>query len=205
MPYDELNLSDDWQTAIEEFFDVMDISEKQKEEREKLAGELFNSFLFLFALIKVASENDYLDLNFIEFQFGLRFIPIVKSFSRDDEYTDKYIEKVTQDVVGTSVKHLGEEYYSSDKRALGIAVNESNSIMNYEELAEAIEKGYTRKTWVTMKDNKVRDSHKGLEGKTIPITEYFEVGNSLLLFPRDEENCDDMNDISNCRCNLKFS
>ena len=191
--------------TIEEFYDIMDISEEQKEERRKLANELFGVFLFLLSLVEIAKDAEYLDIDFISLQFEMRFAPIVKSYARDDAYINQYIRKVTDDVVGSTLRRIDEPYSLSDERALGIALNESNSVLNYEEMADAIDSGYTMKTWRTMRDNRVRDSHKELEGKTIPIDDYFEVGNSLLLFPRDEDNCTDMSDISNCRCSLKYS
>lgn len=58
--------------------------------------------------------------------------------------------------------------------------------------------GYTVcKTWRTMLDDRVRDTHWPLEGKKIPIDAYFETVNGRALFPGGfgvpEEDC-------NCRC-----
>lgn len=190
--------------TIEEFYEVMDISEEQKEERRNLANELFNVFLFLFALMGLSRDNGYVNLDYMSLEFELRFAPIVKSYARADEYMNRYIRKVTDDVVDTTYRHADEEYFLSDDRALGIALNESNSVLNYEELAEAVENGMNVKVWHTMKDRRVRDTHRPLEGMRIGIAEFFPVGDSLLLFPRDEENCENMADIANCRCSLSF-
>lgn len=195
----------DYKQFINEYFDPMDISEKQKEERRKLANEMFNVFLFLFSLVEVGFDNNYLDLDFLSSQFELQFAPLVMSYARNDEYIGEYIEKVSKDVVKTTVDNLDSDFATSDKRAAYVAVNEANSVENYEELQEAIDNGYTHKRWCTMLDRKVRDSHRVLEGKTIPIDDYFEVGDDLLLFPRDEENCENIENIAGCRCSLKYS
>lgn len=56
------------------------------------------------------------------------------------------------------------------------------------------------KTWITVGDERVRESHEGLDGMTIPIDEPFPNG---LMYPCDpsgtpEETC-------NCRCWLDYS
>lgn len=195
----------DYNEFIKEYFDPMDLTEKQKEERRKLANEMFNVFLFLFSLVEVSQENGYLDLDFLSTQFKLQFAPLVMSYSRNDDYIGNYIDKVSDDVVRTTVDNLDSDFTTSDKRAALISVNEANSVENYEELQDAIESGYTMKRWCTMLDKRVRETHRELEGKTIPIDDYFEVGDDLLLFPRDEENCENLANISNCRCSLRFS
>ncbi len=202
----------DYKQFIKEYFDPMDISEEQKEERRKLANEMFNVFLFLFSLVEVAEANNYSNIEFLSTQFELQFAPLVMSYSRNDDYISRYIDKVSKDVVRTTVEgskkpsgSAEREFATSDKRAAYAAVNEANSVENYEELQEAIESGYTRKRWCTMLDRKVRDTHRLLEGKTIPIEEYFQVGDDLLLCPHDQENCENLENIAGCRCSLKFS
>lgn len=202
----------DYRQFIKEYFDPMDISEDQKEERRKLANEMFNVFLFLFSLVELSEENGYSNLEYLSTQFELEFAPLVMGYSRNDDYIGRYIDKVSKDVVRTTVegvkKPLGSaerEFATSDKRAAYAAVNEANSVENYEELQEAIESGYTHKRWCTMLDKRVRDTHRILEGKTIPIEDYFEVGDDLLLCPRDEGNCiNNLGNIANCRCSLKY-
>ena len=61
----------------------------------------------------------------------------------------------------------------------------------------------TSKTWVTMNDEKVRDTHSPLEGVTIPIdAEFYTWDSDHALqpggFEKPENNC-------NCRCVLRVS
>ena len=168
-----------------------------------------STLLLLFALCLVTLKNGYTDYAFILTMFYNNIHDLAVKYSRDDEYIRQYADKVANDIFTITMLHndpaTEENYYFSDKRASMIAVNEANSIVNYEELAEAYDSGATHKTWHTMKDRKVRKEHSSLEGKTIPLEEKFHVGNSNLMFPRDEVNCDDLADISNCRCSLTFS
>ena len=69
-------------------------------------------------------------------------------------------------------------------------------------LGTAMKNGATFKTWVTMFDDRVRDSHTFLEGVTIPIdAEFYTFGGAKALYPGAfgiaEEDC-------NCRCELIF-
>ena len=59
------------------------------------------------------------------------------------------------------------------------------------------------KTWGTMLDDRVRDTHEYLEGVTIPIeAEFYSFRGGSTLYPGQwgipEEDC-------NCRCYLTFS
>jgi uncharacterized protein with gpF-like domain len=209
--FDELNyLSEfDFEDYMDEFFELMDIQDEQKEKRKTVAREMRSTLLLLFALCLVTLKNGYTDYAFILTMFYDNIHDLAVRYSRDDEYIREYADKVANDIFSITMLHndpaTEENYYFSDKRASMIAVNEANSIVNYEELAEAYDSGATHKTWHTMKDRKVRKEHSSLEGKTIPLEEKFHVGNSNLMFPRDEVNCDDLADISNCRCSLTFS
>lgn len=201
----------DYKTFIKEYFDPMDISDKQKEERRKLANEMFNVFLFLFSLVEVAEANNYSNIEFLSTQFELQFAPLVMSYSRNDDYISQYIDKVSKDVVRTTVegsrKPLGSaerEFATSDKRAAFLSVNSSNTVENYEDIQEAIENGYRYKTWVAEVDKKTRASHLEINGKKIPIEEYFQFEDCEMFEPHDEVN-GTAEQCANCRCTVHFS
>ena len=60
-----------------------------------------------------------------------------------------------------------------------------------------------KKTWVTMGDNKVRETHKILRGDNVQITEPFIVNGIPIRFPRDPIAPPSL--TINCRCFLRFS
>lgn len=96
------------------------------------------------------------------------------------------------------------EYWLSIRRAINIANNEANTFLNYSEFVDAKERGLTHKTWLTMLDDKVRDTHEEIEGTTIGIDEYFQVGDSEMRFPHDMELAPNPNEVINCRCAIDY-
>ena len=96
------------------------------------------------------------------------------------------------------------DYWLSYKRALSIAYNEANTFLNYTDYVEAKDLGRTKKTWLTMNDPKVRDTHEEIEGVTVGIDEKFIVGNSEMLFPHDWTSNPDPKEVINCRCAVEY-
>lgn len=98
----------------------------------------------------------------------------------------------------------GSEYWLSFKRAENIAKSEANTFLNYTDYLDHKEQGYTKKTWLTMLDPKVRDTHEEVEGQTIGIDESFVVGNSYMKFPHDLSESPDPKEVINCRCAVEY-
>lgn len=97
-----------------------------------------------------------------------------------------------------------EIYWLSYKRAEDIAKNESNTFLNYTDYVEAVDMGYTKKRWLTMLDDKVRQTHEEVEGATIGIDEVFHVGDSLMKFPHDLSESPDPKEVIGCRCAVEY-
>lgn len=57
-----------------------------------------------------------------------------------------------------------------------------------------------KKVWISMNDDKTRDSHLDADGQEQNIDEPFEVGDSLLMEPGDDSLGADIEEIANCRC-----
>ena len=75
---------------------------------------------------------------------------------------------------------------------------------NYTSYVDAKDLGRTQKTWLTMLDKKVRDTHEELEGQTIGIDDYFQVGNSQMLFPLDWSMSPNPRETINGRCAVEY-
>jgi hypothetical protein len=84
------------------------------------------------------------------------------------------------------------------------AENEANSVKNYTDYRKAIEKGKTKKKWIDMRDKRERKTHLEVGGTVIPINEPFVVGNSLMMFPKDDSLGAADKEIINCRCSVKY-
>lgn len=202
---DELNIPS-IEEEIKRYFSVMDISDEQKEDREEAAKDLFPIFLFLFALIDYALEYD-LSYDYVLTQFRIEFGTVAYQYYDDAE---AYIDRITKEVLDATLEDKGvlsslkdDDYWTGSDRALELGENEANSLLNYQELKKAIQNGYTKKQWVTERDNRVRKSHIEKEGKTIPINEFFQFADCKMLCPHDVVN-GTARQVSNCRCSLRY-
>lgn len=59
-------------------------------------------------------------------------------------------------------------------------------------------------TWVSMGDDKVRETHQEADGQVKPIDEPFDVGDYQLMFPGDDSLGAGAEEICNCRCSEVF-
>ena len=189
--------------SINQFFGEMNLPEEEEERRIRLAENLEVMMLTFFELVMlyggVTPDNyDYLSgyLRDLYQQNLLVYVPI-------DEYLMTKTAVFADEVTRTTQDHADDEWYFSDDRALLIAENESQGTWEYEEFAQAVEAGKTRKTWVAIIDKVTRQWHREVNGKTIPIDDYFEVGVDRMLFPGDI-NASPENLVS-CRCHCKYS
>lgn len=113
-------------------------------------------------------------------------------------------ETIEAKVEGKDFKERIKEHLSKgDLGMIGnVADTDAIRVYNSAVLNTGIKLGATKKTWHTMEDERVRDTHAPLDGMTIPIDAYFyTVGDKALQpcgFSTAEENC-------NCRCVLSVS
>lgn len=210
MPIDELNIlysDEELDRLYEEYFGQMKITAEQKRVRKMVASAIRDTILLLFVMILQGKDRDY---DYLLSVFMGEYWEAIKAYMPDDNYAKAYLETAPREILETTLNHLdvaetgAGEYYISDERATISAMNEANTVVGYAEYAENVRQGKLFKVWETMKDTKVRESHRELEGMMIPIDEYFYVGNSMLQFPRDVVNCTDIRDIAGCRCVLSY-
>ena len=120
------------------------------------------------------------------------------------EFPDELISEDDDEVEESMENEAVGEYWLSIHRAMNIAYNETNTFLNYTDFVEAKERGAKTKTWLTMLDSKVRDTHEEVEGQTVGIDEYFQVGNSQMQFPHDLSLSPDPTEVINCRCAVEY-
>ena len=95
-------------------------------------------------------------------------------------------------------------YWLSYRRAEDIGKSEANTFLNYTDYVDAKASGKTKKTWLTMLDNKVRQTHSEVEGQTIDIDAMFYVGDSLMRFPHDLSESPNPKEVIGCRCSVEY-
>lgn len=211
------------------YFDVMEISEEDKQKRVDCALWFYDAVWYVFTLIDL--EYKYKDLNTVEEYVSSLMLRLTDHLNENNIYYDeKYLKKITQDIVETTFRHIGEDedlddfeedeeetkardektettekknYWLSEDRAENIAKNEANTIMNTVEFREAEESGKSYKIWYTEGDERVRDAHFMVDGMRIPIDQPFPVGNDLMMYPHDYMGGSPEN-IINCRCTCYY-
>lgn len=123
-----------------------------------------------------------------------------------NETTQKIVQQIISDglVNGDSTAKIADalmekigEY--SEARATKIALTEVHNSALTGNYMTASASGFQWKTWVSAADNKVRESHRRLNGTRIEIDKEFKAG---LYFPGDSRA--DASEVVFCRCILYY-
>lgn len=185
LPFDELNAFSE--SLLQRFPDrVLPKKEEARSEYEDILDEMFDLFLLAYARGNaVTGEN--------------------LSFDWTPTASDA-MEVVDKKVAGKTWRDRAEEYFSSGGSVgdlIRIAETEVHRDANEAALATAKRAGVTKKTWQTMLDDKVRETHDYLEGVTVGIDEDF------YTYDGDHAPAPGLFDLAennvNCRCELVFS
>ena len=204
MKIDELNVTKNRSMPFEKFFGEMSLSDKQKKQRISFAEDFEDKLLEFLILFTTALDYGQDDA-FLRLQLQQFYFDVVSTYLATDKYVTDHVEEFSDNFIATTKKHKDDPWYTSKDRAKFNAENEANDILNYADFQDAIANGMNAKEWVTMKDNRVRKTHKAVDGKIIPIGDTFEVGGYLMRFPMDDEYGADDDEIVCCRCSLRYS
>ena len=195
MKFDELN-------KLKRYFSVMELPQSEKDKRVSLGNLFFDAFFYVFMLMKAEVKLDgEIDRDYYIRTLDGRIRDVLES--KELPYDEEYIPRLTEDVIDATTRHLDDPYYFSKDRALLVAQNEANTVMNSVDFANAKSSGKKYKRWVTEKDSRVRLSHEEVDETKIPIDDYFHVGNDDLKFPHDYMNGSPEN-LINCRCTCLY-
>lgn len=191
---------------IEQFFEEMELDRNDIDERIDLAKDIDNMYLWLFlilsASVTLGQEIDY--EYWRDFLYRGYFDIYEKHGYNPDTFYDEHTSDTIDNVLKTTEEHIADEYYLSNDRAIVIAVNDANSLGNYNQHIQAIKDGFTKKRWVTKLDKKVRHTHRIADGQERDIQLPFNVGNSKMLFPLDTSLGAEDKECIGCRCVCKY-
>ena len=214
--YDELNLINARSVPYELYFGKMDLTEEQKEKRIEFSKKMEEIIIFLLFLISAYREyNVEINIYKIKIEFINRFSLLIEEYVNgaklNEMYTNEainyfnaYKNEFIDSFLDTTIRNINDPFFLSKDRAVLISENEANTVINYIEFIKAIESGKKKKKWIDIKDNKERKTHAEVGGSIIPINEYFFVGDSMMLFPKDTSMGADLKEIANCRCSIKY-
>lgn len=192
---------------LDNYYKTMPATEEQKERRKDLAKEMRDVLILVLLLMREMAERDAFDYDYILTVFTVEFTNALGGKIRVDDYITEYIDRFTKEYVDTTIEHVVEKkeasYMMSDDRATIAGANVANALVGYEELQEAKDKGYTKKMWVSQRDNRVRDTHILADGQKRDIDDYFMVGGTAMMIPCDPD-CEVVEEVAGCRCVCKF-
>ena len=194
---------------IERYFKEMDLTDEQVKDRESFATDLKELFVLFFLLFSAnETAGNYQDIEYYNMWMIERYNSLLEEHnlvnSIDDVFND-YINLMIASTINTTFDKRDTDYTLSDDRATNLATDQTNTVFNTVDYNNAIASGYTHKKWITENDSQVRDTHRDVNGVIIPIYELFEVGDSLMRFPKDTEYGADIKEICNCRCSIKYN
>lgn len=180
LPFDELNRFD---SEIRERFGKEPL---QKRDEEDVIDMMLDLFLLAYAMGNSATNEN----------LSSSYAPSV----------DDVMKVVDAKVAGKTWRERVEDYFANGgtgEDLARIADTETHRIANTAALDTARYAGARNKTWVTMLDDRVRDTHDYLEGQTVGIDEDFytydgDHASAPGLFELAENNV-------NCRCEILFS
>lgn len=180
MPFDELNILETTIGAIKEAD-----PEELKRNRDYYIDEITDFFILSY----VYGSNE------AGRQLDAEIMPDIVDIQ-------KALEKR---IDGKDYKDRLNEYFDSGTSAdiNRVLETDMHRIFNTGLWDTAIKNGATHKTWQTMNDERVRDTHQYLQGVTIPIeAEFYSFRGGKTMYPGQwgiaEEDC-------NCRCWVTFS
>ena len=206
LSFDELNslLENKRSVDFDIYFDEMDLSDEEIRNRIELAEKLDNGFLVVLALLFTMQQYKAVNWESVRSGFETAYRNALENTIIIDEYLNSYIRQFSYDVTESTQKHVDDPYYYSMDRSKLMAENESNTTWNYSDFQTAMRKGYTRKRWVDIRDNRERESHRRVGGTVKPINEPFMVGNSFMNYPKDTSFGASSSEIVNCRCSIRY-
>lgn len=194
---------------IHDYFENMQISEEEKEKRVRLANLLLADVLFLFALSKRNQDKQYLSE-----AFQKRYLSSVKKVAEPDQKMQRYIQKVCDSIVDTTLKGGSlttskankpqDPYVVSVDRATNVAEDETNAILNGDEYNTAVKNGCTKKRWKSCRDGRERADHADADGQVVDINRPFRVGKYMMMYPKDDSLGAGLEEIVNCRCSVEY-
>ena len=214
--FDELNVvvGYDRSEPYEDYFDLDYLSDDERERRIALAYSMEDHFrpliLYLFYAALASAEIDW---EYFESAFRVEYQSVLEEFefTVNDDVSNR-IENTVDVIRDSSEKRVtsiddmsdADLYYLSEDRLRFISENESQDSCEGEEFINALMDGMTQKEWISMRDNRVRKTHRIADSQVKPIMEPFEVGSSLLQFPGDQSYEPDPEEIVGCRCHVRY-
>lgn len=197
---DELNIIRS--VPYEEFFGEMKISDEKKRELIRIAEDFEEDYLTFIILISDYIDAKKTDYDTLMWEFAFIWESTASKYLFDREFISEYAPAFAKDAIDSTLRNVGDEWFFSDDRAVFNAENEALTIFNRGEYLDAVEKGLTRKRWVSLLDGRERKTHRIADGQEVGIFEFFQVGKAKMQYPKAP--CNHPKEVINCRCYVAY-
>lgn len=178
------------------YFKVMELSDEDRKKRIDCAFFFYDAVWYVLTLIRLDKENDRLeDKDFYKRSLEYRLESMEVPY-------ENYIKDSADEIIDSTFRNMDEDYFLSEDRAILIAQNEANTVMNGVDFFNAKKSGKRYKTWIAELDDRTRPDHAAVDFMKIPIDDMFQVGNDLMRFPHDYTASAE--NVVNCRCSCIY-
>lgn len=222
--FDKLNTLKRRSIPYAEYFGDMELTKEQKDKRQALAIILEDIIYIFFDMYYSGLKIGFLNKIRVQQELTYQLYDVLskrnEKFFETEEQLDKYVTNFVKEMYDSTSTNMvkepdaydytgNEPYWVSEDRAMFVAENEANTLLNGSEYIEAKEKGYTHKIWMAYPDDRVRPTHVIANGAKIPIDAYFDVGAARMLYPKDTTSefstgAECPEEVVNCRCSIKY-
>lgn len=206
LDFDELNKLVGYGRSMpfNEYFGEMQISLEQRRRRIDIAEDLEDGFLEILAWAFYAQQRGSVSESSVKGRVKGLFETALGSEVKRLEETDRMIDSLAKEIAKTTVKRgKTDPFFVSADRARLLAEDNANNFANYLDFEESRGR-YRWKIWNTILDGRERITHNIADGQMQPIAMPFEVGTSLLMYPKDTSLGADATEIIGCRCTLSY-
>lgn len=206
LSFDELNslLANKRSLSFDQYFGEMELSYEEIQNRIELAEKLEDGFLFVLALLFTMQQQNTVNWERARQEYENRYLSALAGYVTITPYIRNYVRSMSYDVMDSTRNHQSNIYYYSPDRSRFMAENESNFARSYQVNEDAIASGFKKKRWITMRDKKVRETHREVDGQVKAIDDLFYVGGSLMSYPRDGSLGASSSEIVGCRCSIQY-
>lgn len=191
--FDELNI-------IREYFEPMGIGKADRERRITKAIECYGDFIVMLYLV-LAYEERGMTIPWVSIGVDIRK-KLGRTFNdiSQDGRIREILDSVSTDFADVTARRYTTPYFTSEERAVNLAVNTAEAILNYDDFRTASADGKKYKTWHSLMDGKERATHHDAHGQRKPIDGLFTVGEAIMRFPMDTLYDPPAEEICGCRC-----
>lgn len=189
----------------EQYFGKMRISKEQKAKRVEYTKKANDILDLILVLLLTMDDKDFSMYAYLRDRLESELLSLMNEYAEPDDYLIDYASDFAYNFIDVTRNNIENEWFTSSDRALYNAENCANDFHNYVEYRDAVMAGKTHKKWLAEPDNKVRESHQKVDGKKIPIKEFFRVGLARMRFPKDYEFASVFpRELINCRCGIEY-